>query len=109
MLNDPDYADASAEHQLRQDDEGKKGAVGLRISEYGPVEQRLSTLIGLEKANLFWAQVAAGVKNPPKPKPEKPQMPLVSKLIKQKGDEAGFEIASCFGLGRAAFFASSRN
>jgi len=109
MLNDPDYADAIAEHQLRQDDEGKKDAVGPRISEYGPVEQRLTTLIELEKANLFWAQVAAGVKKPPKPKPEKPPMTLVSKLIKQKGEEAGFEIASLFGFSRDDFFASSRN
>lgn len=109
MLNDPDYADAIAEHQLAQDESDKKSDDGPRISEYGPVEQRLTTLIELNKALLAWAQKGAGVNKPKPLKPEKPPRTLVSKLIKQKGEEAGFEIASLFGFSRDDFFASSRN
>lgn len=108
MLNDPEYADAIAEHHLRQDPD-ESGDDGPRISEFGPVEQRLTTLIELSKAQLAWLQKSAGVKKPKPMKPEKPVTTLVSKMLEQKEQESGLQIARLFGFSDQDFFVSSQN
>lgn len=106
QMNDPEYADEISEMQLRQDDDAKDDS-SPRISEFGPVEQRLTTLIELNKALLMWAQKNAGVKSPKKMKPEPSPRTLVNELMDQKTEQAGFEIAAAFGFGREDFFASA--
>lgn len=105
LLNDHDFADAIAEQQVRQQDDDQSDD-GPRVSEFGPVEQRLTTLIELSKAQLAWLQKSAGVKKPKPLKPERPVTTLVSELVKQKEQQAGFEIAQLFGFERQDFFAS---
>src|SRR5690625_7381654 len=94
MLNDPDYADMIAEAQLRQEAQGSDD--GPSVAEFGPVEQRLTTLIDLMKVQVQWSQRQAGVKSPSKMKPEPRPKTLVSDLIERSeerrvGKEGGCE------------------
>ena len=106
MLSDPEYADAIAENQLAQDDSEKKADDGPRISEYGPVEQRLTTLIELNKALLMWTQKQAGVKSPKRIPPEPAPRTLVNVLVTKKEQEQGLEVAKLFGYSENDFFLS---
>lgn len=104
MLNDPEYADAIAEQQLKQDDDDKKTDDGPRVSEFGPVEQRLTTLIELNKALLMWTQKQAGVESPKKMKPEPSPKTLVNVLVTKKEQEHGLSVAALFGFDESDFF-----
>ena len=106
MLNDPDYADAIAEQQLAQDESEKRTDDGPRISEYGPVEQRLTTLIELNKNLLMWVQKQAGVKSPKRIPPEPAPKTLVNVLVTKKEQEQGLEVAKLFGFSSEDFFLS---
>jgi len=74
------------------------------VAEFGPVEQRLTTLIDLMKVQVQWSQRQAGVKSPSKMKPEPRPKTLVSELIERKEQEIGLEVASQFGFDRSDFF-----
>lgn len=102
QLNDPEYADAIAEQQLFVDPD--KPDDGPRISEFGPVEQKLTLLIEYTKALLMWTQKGAGVKSPKPIKPELTPKTLVSALVERKEQEVGYEIATQFGFSESDFF-----
>lgn len=106
MLNDPEYAAAIAEAQVRDEAEGKKPDDSPRVSDYGPAEQRLDSLIELNKALLMWTQKQAGVKSPKRIPPEKPPRTLVQSLKSRKEQEAGLDVARLFGFDDSDFFVS---
>lgn len=106
MLNDPEYAAAIAENQVREESEGKLPDDSPRVSEYGPSDQRLDTLIELNKALLMWTQKQAGVKSPKRIPPGKGPKTLVQELKTRKEQEFGFEVAKLFGFSEDDFFLS---
>src|SRR5690625_7697233 len=85
-----------AEAQLRQEAEGSDD--GPSVAEFGPVEQRLTTLIDLMKVQVQWSQRQAGVKSPSKMKPGPRPKTRVSERIERKEQEIGREGASQCGF-----------
>lgn len=102
QLDDPYWADMIAEAQLKQEADGEDD--GPSVAEFGSVEQRLTTLIELSKAQIQWLQKVAGVKSPSKMPPEPRPKTLVTELVKRKEQEIGLEIGQQFGFDESDFF-----